>query len=118
LAGEHLIGDKTPREQSTGSGKDIMPEGSYELIPSADGYTVRIHARGHAVLASPTINRGTAFTEAQRRELGLVGLIPTGVTTMDSQLRRAHAQYPPQAGDMRKCAHQTTSPSQGHVGRF
>lgn len=68
-----------------------MPEASYELIPSADGDTVRIHARGHAVLASPTINRGTAFTEAQRLELGLVGLNPTGVTTMDSQLRRAHA---------------------------
>jgi hypothetical protein len=77
VAGEHVIGDETPREQRTGSGKDIMSEGPYELIPSADGYTARIHARGHAVLASPTINPGTAFTQAQRRELGLVGLLPT-----------------------------------------
>ena len=65
-----------------------MSEGTYELIPSADGYTVLIHARGHGVLASPTINRGTAFTQAQRRELGLLGLLPTGVTTLDGQSRR------------------------------
>src|SRR6478672_1850616 len=76
-----------------------MSEGPYELIPSADGYTVRIHARGHAVLASPTINRGTAFTQAQRRELGLVGLLPTGVTTLDGQSRRTYAQYLAQAND-------------------
>jgi malate dehydrogenase (oxaloacetate-decarboxylating) len=102
LAGEHVTGDETPREQGTGSGKDIMSEGPYELIPSADGYTVRIHARGPALLASPTINRGTAFTQAQRRELGLVGLLPTGVTTLDGQSRRTYAQYLAQANDLGK----------------
>jgi malate dehydrogenase (oxaloacetate-decarboxylating) len=102
LAGEHMTGDETPREQGTGSGKDIMSEGPYELIRSADGYTVRIHARGYSVLASPTINRGTAFTQEQRRELGLVGLLPTGVSTLDGQLRRAYAQYLAQASDLRK----------------
>src|SRR6478752_4831013 len=79
-----------------------MSEGPYELIASADAYTVRIHARGHAVLASPTINRGTAFTQAQRRELGLVGLLPTGVTTLDGQSRRTYAQYLAQSNDLRK----------------
>ena len=102
VAGEHVTGDETPREQRTGSGKDIMSEGPYELIPSADGYTVLIHARGHAVLGSPTINRGTAFTQAQRRELGLVGLLPTGVTTLDGQSRRTYAQYLAQSNDLRK----------------
>jgi malate dehydrogenase (oxaloacetate-decarboxylating) len=86
----------------TGAGRDIMSEGPYELVPSAEGYTVRIHARGQAVLASPTINRGTAFTQAQRRELGLVGLLPTGVSTLDGQLRRAYAQYLAPATDLGK----------------
>ena len=63
---------------------------------------MRIHARGHSVLASPTINRGTAFTEEQRRQLGLTGLLPTGVTTLDGQLRRTYAQYLAQANDLRK----------------
>ena len=44
-----------------------MPEGTYELVQAADGYIARITARGHAVLATPTINRGTAFTLAERR---------------------------------------------------
>src|SRR6476620_6689781 len=102
LAGEDATGDETPHEPRTGSGMEIMSEGPYELIPFADGYTVRIHARGHAVLASPTINRGTAFTQAQRRELGLVGLLPTGVTTWDGQSRRTYAQYLAQSNDLRK----------------
>ena len=39
-----------------------MAEDPYELVRSPEGITARISARGHAVLASPTINRGTAFT--------------------------------------------------------
>jgi malate dehydrogenase (oxaloacetate-decarboxylating) len=70
-----------------------MPEGSYELVWTPDGYAARISARGAAVLATPSINRGTAFTREQRHELGLTGLLPTGVSTLDGQLRRTYAQY-------------------------
>jgi malate dehydrogenase (oxaloacetate-decarboxylating) len=79
-----------------------MSEGPYELVPTAEGIVARIHARGSAVLASPPINRGTAFTLEQRRELGLIGLLPTGVTTLDGQLRRVYAQYREQANDLRR----------------
>ena len=64
----------------------------YELVRSADRVVARIHTRGAAVLATPIINRGTAFTEDERRALGLTGLLPTGVTTIDGQLRRTYAQ--------------------------
>jgi malate dehydrogenase (oxaloacetate-decarboxylating) len=86
----------------TGTEGKGMPEGPYELVPTAEGIVARIHARGTAVLASPTINRGTAFTEEQRRELGLIGLLPTGVTTLDGQLRRVYAQYREQTNDLRR----------------
>ena len=79
-----------------------LPMPGYELVHSADGYLARIHARGAAVLATPTINRGTAFTLEERRELGLTGLLPTGVSTLDGQLRRTYAQYRAQANDLRK----------------
>ena len=42
---------------------------SYELSTTPDGFVVRIHDRGNAVLASPTINRGTAFTLQEREAL-------------------------------------------------
>jgi malate dehydrogenase (oxaloacetate-decarboxylating) len=79
-----------------------MSERPYELVHTEDGMVARIHARGRDVLSIPAINRGTAFTEEERRHLGLVGLLPTGVTTLDGQLRRVYAQYGAQANDLRK----------------
>jgi len=74
----------------------------YELIPTADGVVARIHARGSAVLACPTINRGTAFTIEEREALGLTGRLPTAVSTLDGQLRRVYGQYCAQTDDLRR----------------
>jgi hypothetical protein len=70
-----------------------MYERPYDLVHGPAGYRVRIRARGGAVLASAMLNRGTAFTEPERRALGLTGLLPSGVTTLASQLERVYAQY-------------------------
>ena len=70
--------------------------------PDTKAVTARIDARGSAVLTNPRINRGTAFTLAQRRALGLTGLLPEGVSTLDAQVRRTYAQYCEQADDLRK----------------
>ncbi|MGW0206662.1 NAD-dependent malic enzyme [Streptomyces sp. NPDC003233] len=59
-------------------------------------------ARGRAVLADPRLNRGTAFTEQERRELGLDGLIPPRVLTLDQQADRAYGQYSAQPTDLAK----------------
>jgi malate dehydrogenase (oxaloacetate-decarboxylating) len=92
-----------------------MPEGSYELVRSPDGWTARISARGAAVLAIPAINRGTAFTAAQRHELGMTGLLPSGVSTLDGQLRRTYAQYSHQADDLAKWVYLTNLHNRNEV---
>src|SRR3954451_22923937 len=92
-----------------------MPQGSYELVQSTDGYIARIHARGAAVLASPPINRGTAFTTDERRELGLTGLLPSGVSTLDRQLRRTYAQYSRQGDDLAKWVYLTNLHNRNEV---
>src|SRR3954452_20348565 len=79
-----------------------MSKAPYELHSARDGVHARINVRGSAVLASPSINRGTAFTLAEREALGLTGLLPTGVSTLEGQLRRVYAQYLEQANDLRK----------------
>jgi malate dehydrogenase (oxaloacetate-decarboxylating) len=79
-----------------------MYEGPYELGSAADGYLVRIRARGRLVLTTPMLNRGTAFTPEQRRMLGLQGLLPSGVSTLEGQLRRVYAQYLRQPDDLAK----------------
>ena len=79
-----------------------MYEAPYELGSAADGYPVRIRARGRLVLTTPMLNRGTAFTPEQRRVLGLQGLLPSGVSTLEGQLRRVYAQYLRQPDDLAK----------------
>src|ERR1700740_254706 len=50
------------------------------------------HPTGYALLHNPRLNKGTAFTEAQRRAYGLEGLLPPGVTSMELQIARRHAE--------------------------
>jgi len=60
----------------------------------------RTTLRGRQVLADPRINKGTAFSDAERRELGLIGLIPAGHLTLDQQAGRVYAQYLRQGSDL------------------
>lgn len=60
--------------------------------PNADGYH-QTSARGLAVLNSPVLNKGTAFTTEERKELGLMGLLPPDITTLQTQVTRAYIQY-------------------------
>ena len=77
-----------------------MTERPYEFVTTAEGPVLRVWARGFSVLGTPMLNRGTAFTPDERRALGLVGLLPQGVSTIDGQLRRVHAQYQRQPDDL------------------
>jgi malate dehydrogenase (oxaloacetate-decarboxylating) len=49
--------------------------------------------RGLAVLNSPALNKGTAFTERERKALGLTGLLPPDISTLEAQVKRAYIQY-------------------------
>jgi malate dehydrogenase (oxaloacetate-decarboxylating) len=69
------------------------------------GTVARVRLRGTAVLSSPMLNRGTAFTLAEREALGLTGLLPGGVSTIEGQLRRVYAQYLRQPDDLAKSLH-------------
>jgi malate dehydrogenase (oxaloacetate-decarboxylating) len=57
---------------------------------------------GLALLRDPMLNRGTAFTLDERTALHLVGLLPSAVTTLDDQVKRAYAQYQHQPDDLAK----------------
>ena len=44
--------------------------------------------RGIDVLNNPNLNKGTAFSPKEREDLGLVGLLPDGIETLDRQVER------------------------------
>ena len=47
--------------------------------------------RGYSVLSDPWLNKGTAFTEAERDALGLTGLLPPGSSPWTSRPQRLRA---------------------------
>src|SRR5947199_8629656 len=53
----------------------------------------RTKARGLAVLNSPLLNKGTAFSADERKALGLTGLLPPDISTLGSQVKCAYIQY-------------------------
>src|SRR5262249_33256832 len=55
--------------------------------------------RGYSVLSDPRLNKGTAFTDSERAALGLTGLLPSRVLTLDQQAMRAY----------RQCSHQPSA---------
>ena len=58
--------------------------------------------RGVALLRDPHLNKSTAFTEAEREALGLVGLVPDGIDTQEIQIRRVLQQLAQKPTDMEK----------------
>jgi malate dehydrogenase (oxaloacetate-decarboxylating)(NADP+) len=54
--------------------------------------TSSVPATGYDLLRNPRLNKGTAFTEAERRAFGLEGLLPPAVTSIELQVARRHAE--------------------------
>jgi len=58
--------------------------------------------RGAELLANPILNRGTAFTDAERSALGLHGLLPPQVETLEEQAQRAWEAYQRKSDDLER----------------
>ena len=55
---------------------------------------------GMRVLEDPLTNKGTAFSEEERSDLGLRGLLPAVVETLEQQVRRRYQAYQEQPTDV------------------
>jgi malate dehydrogenase (oxaloacetate-decarboxylating)(NADP+) len=58
--------------------------------------------RGIAILHDPVLNKATAYTEAERQALGLVGLVPDATESEDLQLRRVLQQLDQKTTDLER----------------
>ena len=56
----------------------------------------------HDILNNPFLNKGTAFTLEERKELGLIGLLPPYVQTIEEQAAQTYAQMETKANDLEK----------------
>jgi malate dehydrogenase (oxaloacetate-decarboxylating)(NADP+) len=64
--------------------------------------TLNIGSRGYALLRNPHTNKGTAFSDEERRDLGVEGLLPPVSTTLDHQIARIHMQLAVLDNDLQK----------------
>lgn len=53
----------------------------------------RTRLRGRHILSDPRVNKGTAFSDEERRSLGVAGLIPPAHLTLEQQAERVYGQY-------------------------
>lgn len=56
----------------------------------------------HDVLNNPFLNKGTAFTVEERKELGLIGLLPPRVQTIEEQATQTYAQMQTKQNNLEK----------------
>ncbi|MDD2769229.1 MAG: NAD-dependent malic enzyme [Methylococcus sp.] len=64
--------------------------------------TWSVPLKGPLLLNHPLFNKGTAFPEDERRELGLLGLLPPHVDSLDAQLERAYAAFQRKETDLER----------------
>src|SRR5215470_12795401 len=58
--------------------------------------------RGMELLNRQTLNKGTAFTEEERTQLGLHGLLPPQIETLEEQVVRAYGAYKRKDDDLER----------------
>jgi malate dehydrogenase (oxaloacetate-decarboxylating) len=76
-------------------------------LPEGVGAPVRqlprlVSLAGQMLLDTPLLNKGSAFSEEERREFGLLGLLPPHVSTLDEQLARAYGNYTGKTSDLER----------------
>ncbi len=54
---------------------------------------VETHLRGSSAINQPIVNKGMSFTQEERKEMGLDGLLPGEVATLSLQLKRAYKGF-------------------------
>lgn len=56
----------------------------------------------HSILNDPFLNKGTAFTQEERKELGLIGLLPPYIQTIEEQAAQTYAQIQTKVNNLEK----------------
>src|SRR5579871_98883 len=68
-----------------------------EYLPKRDEATgediLEVDLTGQLLLDYPLLNKGTAFTEEERREFGLTGLLPPHISSIEDQLARRYQNF-------------------------
>ncbi len=75
----------------------------YDVLRDEEDHRyLEVNLTGFALMRLPLLNKSTAFTREERRLLGLDGLIPPHVSTVEEQKERTYRRYQLQSSDLEK----------------
>jgi malate dehydrogenase (oxaloacetate-decarboxylating) len=79
-----------------------MKNFEFKIDPLTGEEYYEVYQRGRQVLNDPHLNKASAFSEEERLSLGLDGLLPSGVSTLEIQLDRALKSYRRKPDDLER----------------
>src|SRR5687767_10048924 len=89
------IGAREKREARRMEFKPIYDEATGEK-------RLAVALAGRMLLDTPLLNKGSAFTESERREFELLGLLPPHLSTIEEQLIRNYENYKRKENDLER----------------
>ncbi|EKG12965.1 Malic oxidoreductase [Macrophomina phaseolina MS6] len=84
-------------------------------LPLSTSGPVDCALTGSALLNTPYLNKGTAFTKEEREQFKLHGLLPQNIQTLEEQVKRAYDQYTSRPTDLAKNTFMTSMKEQNEV---
>ena len=70
-----------------------MSKFTVQLDPLTGEHYIETPFKGHLLVETPIYNKGSAFTEIEREELDLYGILPEQVSSIEDQAKRAYENY-------------------------
>lgn len=92
-----------------------MSKNKFSRLPLSTSGPQDVAVTGAALLQTPYLNKGTAFSENERKEFELEGLLPSRVNTLDEQVKRAYDQYSSRRTALGKNTFMTSMKEQNEV---
>ena len=99
--------ERQPSSQRTAR-REAVVDFSIKVDPANGQRYMAVPQKGSALLLDPRLNKGTAFTERERDELDLHGLLPPAVCSMQQQLERVGESYRAKASGIEKFIYLTS----------
>src|SRR5882672_5484130 len=81
---------------------DTVSQARFQKIEREVSNMTSTTKRGIELLHDPRLNKSTAFTEAEKQALSLIGLLPDVTETEDLQLQRVNLQLAQKPTDLER----------------
>lgn len=92
-----------------------MSKNKFAHLPLSTSGPQECAVTGTALLQTPYLNKGSAFTPLERSTFNLEGLLPASVNTLEEQVHRAYSQYQTHKTDLGKNTFMTSMKEQNEV---